>query len=277
MRLTIAVLISILFITIVFFVIFSLVRIRKHLRSVQNLNKEIEYRRSDLEQAFSSLEKSHTENSKLLLTVGHDLKNSLGGIKTLAYTLGKQVDNESMKESISLIEVSSKSSLTLINDLLTSAITEKNELKEPTDLYRLADYCINMLSEKAKEKDQKIILTGSESVISINMEGMWRVISNLINNAIKFSPSGEVIRVVIEDRPMYSLMKITDNGIGIPADFEHIIFDYKTMGKQKGTKGEESFGLGLSICKKIITDHGGEIWFDSIVGKGTTFFVELPK
>ncbi|MNY69003.1 Adaptive-response sensory-kinase SasA [compost metagenome] len=67
-----------------------------------------------------------------------------------------------------------------------------------------------------------------------------------------------------------------DHGIGIPEDLQGHIFHSTNDARRVGTAGEQSFGIGLSICKQIVEAHGGKIWFESASGTGTTFFVELP-
>ncbi len=113
-------------------------------------------------------------------------------------------------------------------------------------------------------------------MIPVNREKLWRVVSNLIANAIKFSPTGAIIRVSLQEETDHVRITVEDHGIGIPQEIGSKIFDMFTEAKRVGTGGEESFGLGLAIAKQIVDAHGGKIWFDSKPGNGTTFFVELP-
>jgi signal transduction histidine kinase len=107
-------------------------------------------------------------------------------------------------------------------------------------------------------------------------EKLWRVVSNLIGNAIKFSPTGASINVSMEQRAGGIRIAVKDEGIGIPPDMQEKIFDLFTEAKRPGTAGEQAFGLGLAISKQIVEAHGGRIWFESGTTKGTTFFVDLP-
>nr|MBP7261828.1 sensor histidine kinase [Bacteroidia bacterium] len=79
-----------------------------------------------------------------------------------------------------------------------------------------------------------------------------------------------------EAKENYLLLSVKDFGIGIPADMQPKIFDMFTSAKRSGTKGEKSFGLGLSIVKQFVTAHHGRVWVESEPGKGAIFFVELP-
>jgi signal transduction histidine kinase len=102
------------------------------------------------------------------------------------------------------------------------------------------------------------------------------VFTNLITNAIKFSPRNATITIRMEQRPGEVLIQVIDNGLGIPAHMQSKIFDVFTRAQRRGTNGEESFGMGLSISKQIVEAHGGRISFESEPGKGSIFCVTLP-
>ena len=177
---------------------------------------------------------------------------------------------------LELIRSSSESSLKMITDLLQSNQSNEHLVKEPTDLRELLQYCADQLRFKAEEKIQTIHLDADPIVLDINREKIWRVLSNLITNAIKFSPSGAEIRVNMHRTPTGAQISVGDQGMGIPPALRDKIFDSFTESRRSGTSGEESFGLGLSISKQIIEAHEGRIWFESEEGKGTTFFINLP-
>jgi signal transduction histidine kinase len=105
---------------------------------------------------------------------------------------------------------------------------------------------------------------------------MKRLISNLINNAIKFSHETQKIQVVISGINQQCHISIKDFGIGITPNQIPFIFDAFTKAKRKGTNNEASYGLGLSICKQIAQQHGGDITVTSELGKGSEFIVILP-
>ena len=146
------------------------------------------------------------------------------------------------------------------------------------DINTLLNNSIELLRFKAAEKNQQIELTTLDSpeIILISREKIWRVISNLIINAIKFSPVGATIKVNVVRYDKTICVEVSDNGIGIPEASKSKIFNMFTEAKRPGTMGEKSFGLGLSICKQIVEKHDGKIWFDSGDG-GTTFYMELNR
>jgi signal transduction histidine kinase len=105
---------------------------------------------------------------------------------------------------------------------------------------------------------------------------LTRVITNLVMNAIKFSPEDSIIQIKTFLKGRNAIIAVVDQGIGIPVSLQNKIFDPFTTAKRPGTKGETTFGLGLYISKRIIEAHGGIIWFDSVPGHGTAFYVQLP-
>ena len=135
-----------------------------------------------------------------------------------------------------------------------------------------------LLRFKAAEKQQKIELhVSSEPLIcNIDKEKITRVINNLVNNAIKFSPKGATIYVSLEHKNYETELSVKDNGIGIPDNIKDKVFDIFTEAKRFGTSGEQPYGLGLSISKQIVEAHGGRIWLCSEDEVGTTFHVAIP-
>lgn len=102
-----------------------------------------------------------------------------------------------------------------------------------------------------------------------------QVLNNLIGNAIKFSEPESAVTISLAHEDDYFLITVADNGAGIAPAEKSRIFQPFERG-QKGTGGEKSIGLGLAIVKRIVEGHGGENWFESELGQGTTFFVRIP-
>ncbi len=177
---------------------------------------------------------------------------------------------------LDLLQTSSVQSLDMISDLLNINTNSANMKTELVELNSLVSYCISLLQFKAQEKAQNLIFTGINVTIEANSGKIWRVVSNLIVNAIKFSPIGSDIEIMMTKSDHAVLVKISDHGIGIPTDHREKIFDMFTDTKRKGTSGEHSFGIGLAISKQIVEAHHGNIWFESKVDEGSIFYVSLP-
>jgi signal transduction histidine kinase len=187
---------------------------------------------------------------------------------------------EEQKELINLINETSNNSLELINEILEVANNDSAQLnKELVEINSLISRSAELLRFKAAEKNQEIkldLLENPEELL-ISREKIWRVIGNLISNAIKFSPVNGIIYVKISADKNMVKIAVKDDGIGIPENLKDKIFNMFTEAKRPGTAGEKSFGLGLSISKQIIENHEGKIWFENNDDKGTTFYIILPK
>jgi signal transduction histidine kinase len=248
-----------------------------NLKHSRNLNKKMAAQNEQLQMALGSLEQSQQENTNLMKVVAHDLRNPVGGMTSLAeIMLAEQGRSEEDITMLELIYTSGKHSLELVNNLLISNTLIKEPEKNLVDLYQMLHYCVNLLVFKADQKKQKLVLNALHASAMVNREKMWRVVSNLIANAIKFSPEGAEIRIQMELQASKVLISVEDHGIGIPKEIKEKVFDMFTEAKREGTHGEQPFGLGLAISKQIVEAHGGRIWFESVDGQGTTFYVELP-
>ncbi|MDB4904416.1 MAG: sasA 1 [Mucilaginibacter sp.] len=231
------------------------------------------------ENTTDALDVMNKNYARLIKVVAHDLRNPISAISTISGMLqpDEKLPSE-MKELMSLVQVSSKNCLDLINDLLeTDFDLQQNVKMEELNPDELLEQCVSLLSFRAKDKDQQLILTSNVHVkIHGDHEKLWRVMNNLIINAIKFSPVGSEIHVKSRKLKNKVVIMVKDTGLGIPDDIHDKIFDPFTTARRKGTQGEQPFGLGLYISKQIIEAHNGKIWLESEPGKGTIFYVELP-
>ena len=255
----------------------NLKRSRKDVQELKRLNHQVNEHNLHMQTALHALEQSQRDNSRIMKIVAHDLRNPIGGIFSLALLMkeepGRTPDDRMLLE---MIWKSGKNSLDLVDSLLQINVNAKELKMEPVDLGETLHYCVQLLLSRATEKHQQITLQADPLVLSVSRDKLWRVVSNLIDNAIKFSPSGAVIAVKLEEMGRAAVITVEDHGIGIPESFEDKIFDMFTEAKRHGTDGEPTFGMGLAISKQIVEAHEGRIWFESIPGKGTTFFVALP-
>jgi two-component system sensor histidine kinase VicK len=104
-----------------------------------------------------------------------------------------------------------------------------------------------------------------------------QVFNNIISNAVKFTREGGNITVRVEEKEDSAVIRVEDDGVGIPEEMQPAVFDRFTKARRPGLWGEESVGLGMSIIKRIVELHGGKVWLESEEGKGTSIFVEIKK
>jgi signal transduction histidine kinase len=245
------------------------------------LNKQISEQKVDLEGALDEVKLSSQEKDRILHAVAHDLRNPLGGIASLTAVMVEEYqDDKELAGQLKLIKDTATDSLELINEILEATKGETaGQSRQWVDVNALINNSVELLRFKAAEKHQQILIDGlnADVELHINRERIWRVISNLISNAIKFSAVDSVIKVKAVQKQNNVIISVKDHGIGIPENMKDKVFHMFTNAKRPGTIGEKSFGLGLSISKQIIEKHEGRIWFESEVNKGTTFYISLPK
>lgn len=254
---------------------------RRSISALTRLNKQITFQNVQLEQTLADLMQSSKDKDRILKVVAHDLRNPVGAIANISTILLDEIQfSEEHAKLVELIKESSWQSIEMINDLLTANTANSSfAMKlEWMDMSELIFKCVDQLRFKAEEKGQLIkLVIGSDVRIKGDREKLGRVMSNLIINAIKFSPLNAEIRVGMKQEGETIELFIEDNGIGIPASFNENVFDMFGDSKRPGTAGEQPFGIGLPFSKQIVEAHGGKIWFESEINKGTTFYIRLPK
>ena len=201
--------------------------------------------------------------------VGHDLRNPLTSIKNASYLLRKKhiAGDETGRQTLEIVDKSVEAASHIVNDLLEYSREMKLEFNEvsPKSLVNYA-----LLSIIPPSNVKIIDLTNSYPTIWVDQSKIERVFVNLIKNAVDAMPEGGVVEIA--SRQVNQLVELTfsDTGSGIAEDNLNKIFTPLFTTKSNGV------GFGLSICKRIIEAHGGEIAVKSALGKGTTFTVTLP-
>ena len=250
----------------------------KNLHAVTELNKTITQSNIVLQDTVNALEQAEIENDAVLKIVAHDLRNPIAAmISASDLIFWDQDPTEEQQEMITAIQQSGAMANTLISQILKSSSARNIVFKSDVALEGIVQSCIDMLSHKAREKQQMVEFHFKPVTVAVDREKIWRVFSNLLSNAIKFSPVGGKILVDLRVQSDKVLLSVKDNGIGVPEELKDQIFRPFNTAKRSGTVGEQSFGIGLSICKQIVEAHGGRIWYESSSDAGTTFFVELPS
>jgi signal transduction histidine kinase len=220
----------------------------------------------------------------ILAVVAHDLRNPIGAVLLEAQILRqvlRREGNERALKSARTIERSAERMNRLVGDLLDYGTIETGQLRLSTKCESVADILDDVMDANiavATEQNVQLKRSTSESspFIECDRDRILQAFDNIIGNALKASSAGTTITIgaeVLDDGVRFS---VSDEGAGIePAELEHIFERYRRAGDQRTP--DRGRGLGLAIVKGIVEAHGGKVGVTSTVGKGSTFYFQLPR
>jgi signal transduction histidine kinase len=215
--------------------------------------------------------------------VSHDLRAPLGSIKLFMGSLRTGLYgevNQAGQERSESMDRSIQRMVSLINDLLDLEKLQQGKLDvdlAPVNLNEAVGDAVSAVQELAENRLLDIEANQTDAVVLADKGRIIQVLINLLSNAIKFSPEGANIYVTVEKHNEQAVkISVRDEGPGIPADKKHLLFERYRQLDSIGTRRKTGTGLGLPICKDLITLHHGEIGVDSVEGKGSTFWFTLP-
>ena len=231
------------------------------------------------------LQASNAEKDKFFSIIAHDLRSPLSAFVAATQILAEDIQTMNMEE-IKNITLNMKTSASNIYILLENLL-EWSRLRrggmdfvpEKLNLKEKIEACIDVLSESARKKRIGLFFSIPDELDAFVDNHMFdAVIRNLVSNAIKFTPAGGNVNVTAGYNNEHSIeVKISDNGIGMTPELKNKLFMISEKTNRNGTEGELSTGLGLLLCKEFIEKHGGKIWAESEVGKGSVFSFTIPE
>ncbi len=240
---------------------------------------------TDLKNNIIYADKINARKNAMLAVLAHDLKEPVGVINMMASAIKRNpavTDNEDILANIKVIQELCARNITLIKDLMNKEFLEAPEVglrKERTDMSKTLGDLVKQYkdSEHVTGKHFEFIRSDMPVYAVVDMLKIAQCVNNLIANAIKFTPVGGSISVILSEQANSIEICVKDNGIGIPADLQPFLFDERTRAHRPGLHGEQGYGMGLSIIHLLVELHGGKVWVDSVEGAGSSFFIELPK
>ena len=231
---------------------------------------------------ITEIKKLERERKNILPMFAHDMKNPVITVSGFLSRLLSGKVGSLTEPQLNYLHIM-KDELTKVEDLISDFLefsrfeaTEYKPLKSAFNIEEAINHEIEIIRPEADKKDIRISFEYPENfvpVISVDGKMIERVIANLFDNAIKYSPCKSSITVKLADWNLEVLVQLIDTGIGIAEENIPYIFDafYRV------SRDSEGSGLGLSIAKAIVEAHGGKIWVKSQMGKGCTFSFTLPK
>jgi signal transduction histidine kinase len=251
----------------------------KLVRLVEDLNKA----KQELIESDAVLRKINLNNDKLFSIIAHDLRSPFNGILGFSEILFEEYNDlepDEVKEYAKNINTSARSTLNLLDNLLTWAKAQSGQVsfnRESLLLEPIIMEITDVLKLNAAIKNISLNHLSIDGIMVFADRNMLEtIIRNLVSNAIKFTnPCGRIDINAVQNAD-YVKVSIADNGVGMSEETCKKLFLVNSNMTSKGTVGEKGSGLGLLLCKEFVDKHGGKIWAESEEGLGSTFHFTLP-
>ncbi len=187
---------------------------------------------------------------------------------------------EQISSNLLMIQDNTQHCLDIVNDFLKEEHMESERIyikKTRFDVLERIIATLDKLIAANRNKKFRLITKLENLNITTDSVKFFQVIHNLVSNSIKFTPDMGEIDIHVEEAETTFIIRVKDNGIGIPVALQANIFDKRTIARREGMDNELSNGLGLSIVKILVELLGGRVWFETEENKGSVFSIELPK
>ena len=249
------------------------------------VNNELANLQREMAQKNAQLEKLNQEKNRFLGMAAHDLRTPLGVILSYARFVEDEAGERLTPEEHQFLEIITRNSdflLRMVDNLLDVTAIEAGRLElrlEEDDLTELTRRTTRMLASLAAPKSVAVDFQEPSPELPrfpFDADRIEQVLNNLLGNAVKFSDSGDTVRVHLRSEGDQAVLEVADSGKGIPEELLPQLFQPFTKAGRRGTAGEAITGLGLVIVRRIVEGHGGTIQVQSREGEGSTFTVRLP-
>jgi PAS domain S-box-containing protein len=234
---------------------------------------------------ISELKAEQRKKEEFITMVSHELRTPLtsvlGALGMIRENMAAQIPQQAQR-LVALAHSNSRRLVRLISDILDMEKIEAGKMTfefEPVELVALVGQVIEDGKALAEASQVEIRLTASapEAWVNGDADRLMQALTNLLSNAITFSPPGNPIEVSLGTRDEFVHVEVTDHGPGIPEEFRNEIFTKFAQASGTRTGRKAGTGLGLSIAKVIIQHHGGRIDYRTQANDGTSFFIDLPR
>jgi PAS domain S-box-containing protein len=234
----------------------------------------------ELKTTYDQVRELEQIKTEMLRVASHDLKNPLNVIVGYLSLFEANYDQMPPDHQVYWKEITQQAErmMEIIQDILTLERLQGAVIYEPTDLQAIVSIALSDLATQAADKAQTVAKRIHPEPLIVNGDAaqLREAVTNLIGNAIKYTPDGGRITVCLEPSDGNLVFEVIDNGYGIPEDRQRRLFQPFYRAKVEGTEDIEGTGLGLHLAKNIIQRHSGIILFHSVYGTGSRFGFELP-
>ena len=250
---------------------------------LQTSNEVLQTEIEERQKIEEELKISNNTKDKFFSIIAHDLRSPFStilGYSELLIDNVKEFEVAKSDKYLALINSSAKNTLILLNNLLNWAKTETDQINfKPEKI--LVSSVINKTIETSNysAKIKNIVLNyfqSEEIVVFADLNMIETILRNLISNAIKFTNSNGKINIYTLQQDKFIKIAVSDNGVGMNEETRNKLFSLETNETTIGTANEKGSGLGLILCKEFVEKHGGKIWVESELGKGSVFKFTIP-
>jgi len=234
---------------------------------------------------ISARKQAEISKNEFISTVSHELRTPLTSIKgalslITSGTIGKVPDK--INDMVKIAHKNCERQIRLVNDLLDIEKLNAGNMEYQMELSDLSEILHQAIEEnrsygESHQVNFSLVGTQQPAMIFADNDRVLQVLANLLSNAAKFSSANSEVQIVLQTDKQYCRVLVIDHGDGIPLSFREKIFERFSQADASDTKVKGGTGLGLYISKTIIEEHRGRIGFESEEGKGSTFYIELPK
>jgi signal transduction histidine kinase len=249
-------------------------------------NQILTIKNKEITELNSKLHAINASKDKFFSILAHDLRSPFSGFLGLTKIMSENINElsiEDLQEMSKNMQASADNLYKLLDNLLLWSRMQRGAIvcsQEHFDLSMMVKQNVDIAHEFAKQKNIAFINNVNiGTVVLADPSIINTIFRNLISNAIKFTPNGGTIEIGAVAEPSKSFIEVyvKDSGIGMPINMIEKLFKIDESVSRAGTNNEPSTGLGLLLCYEFITIHGGKIWVESEVGKGSTFWFSLPS
>ena len=238
---------------------------------------------AELIKALEKAEESDRLKSAFLANMSHEIRTPMNGILGFTGLLQEpHLADEEQQQYISMIEKSGERMLNIINNIINISKIEAGQMEvaiAATNINEQIEYIYNFFKPEVEHKGMQLsfknTLPAKAAVIQTDSEKVYAILTNLVKNAIKFTPAGS-IEFGYEKKGEFLEFFVKDTGIGIPRDKQAAVFDRFVQLHIGDRRAFQGAGLGLAITKAYVEMLGGRIWEESEEGKGTVFYFTIP-
>jgi signal transduction histidine kinase/CheY-like chemotaxis protein/HPt (histidine-containing phosphotransfer) domain-containing protein len=255
-------------------------------RHRDRLEDDVRARTRDLQAAKIEADEANAAKSDFLATMSHEIRTPMNGMMVMAELLAAGDLSPRHRRYSDVLLASGRSLLAIIDDILDISKIEAGKLELeylPTEPAACIDDVVSLFAERAASRNLQLACIAAPDLpasVAVDPVRLNQVLSNLVSNALKFTETGGVTLhasvAETDGETAHIRFSVTDTGIGIPGDKLDAVFEAFTQAEQSTTRRFGGTGIGLAICKRLVTAMRGEIGVESELGTGTTFWFELP-